>query len=192
MYRRPTRVYIQKDKTDESEEVQKSHYVLHKEASRKTERFFESIWVKFVPRVLLLRVSVVRWHHWGPMILTSAGLIGSLRNPEGGNLAKWNRSPPDGNVHYWGRTVRLRSQKMKKKRNRSPGATVWQPGAAPPDDNVHYWGRNVPLRTQRKKKEGNSPTHFKWSQWGLLGAWITGNSHTTLHFDKPVEWHWWT
>jgi hypothetical protein len=33
----------------------------------------------------------------------------------------------------------------------SPGATVWQPGAAPPDDNVYYCGRTVYLRTQKKK-----------------------------------------
>jgi hypothetical protein len=38
------------------------------------------------------------------------------------------------------------------KRNRSPGATVWQPRAAPPDDNVLYCGRTVHLRTQKKKE----------------------------------------
>jgi hypothetical protein len=38
------------------------------------------------------------------------------------------------------------------KRNRSPGTTVWQPGAAPPDDNVHYWDRTTHLWTQKKMR----------------------------------------
>jgi hypothetical protein len=37
------------------------------------------------------------------------------------------------------------------KRKRSPGATIWQPGAVPPYYNVHYGGKTDHLITQKKK-----------------------------------------
>jgi hypothetical protein len=42
--------------------------------------------------------------------------------------------------------------------NRSPGAIVWQPGAAPPDNNVHYCGRTVHLRMQKEEKKKSMKT----------------------------------
>jgi hypothetical protein len=70
-------------------------------------------------------------------------------NPKGRNMAKWNRSP---------------------------GATVWQPGAAPPDNNVHYWGRTVHLRTQKKK-------------WNKTMVWVTYRKRWHPFHNQTIDGH---